>query len=108
MLYWPIYLNAKKPDRGSRLWVGTWEALAAMEGLEWLRYMVAISMPHMAPEYSGLEGTLLEHVRKVTAPSHFELILPWPAAEETREETLPCIVIRRVGDPGRPPVSGDV
>ena len=33
---------------------------------------------------------------------HFELVLPFPAADSTLEETLPCTVIRRVEEPRRP------
>lgn len=103
MLYHPMYLKSKKPSKDAALWVETWETLAAMEGLNWLRYRLKISMPHLAPEYTEQEWTLWEGVRKVTRPSHFELILHFPAAESTREETLPCTIIRRVVD-SYPPI----
>lgn len=102
LLYHPLYLHSEKPSRDAVYWVKIWETLAAMEGLGWLRFALTISMPHQAPEYTEQEWTLWEYVRKVTRPSHFELILPFPAAESTREETLPCNVIRRVREPSRP------
>ncbi|RYO85863.1 hypothetical protein DL762_005010 [Monosporascus cannonballus] len=84
------------PGKFEILWVDIWEALAAMEGLKWLRVELRIAMPHLAPEWTEREWTLWEGIKKVTRPSHFELILPFPAAASTREETLPCTIIRRV------------
>lgn len=104
MLYHPLYFKSKRPSRDVVLWVETWETLAVMEGLEWLRYALMISIPLAAPEYTEQEWTLWEGVKKVTRPSHFELILPFPAAESMREETLLCTVIRRVEESRRPPV----
>ncbi|RYP82409.1 hypothetical protein DL769_001663 [Monosporascus sp. CRB-8-3] len=95
-LYYPLILNEKDPGKYEILWVDIWEALAAMEGLKWLRVELRIAMPHLAPEWTEREWTLWEGIKKVTRPSHFELILPFPAAASTREETLPCTIIRRV------------
>ncbi|KAL3952386.1 hypothetical protein ACCO45_012329, partial [Purpureocillium lilacinum] len=94
----PLYFEGLKNGKNEVLWVATWEALAAMEGLEWLRVEVEIKMfyPREAEEYTEREYTLWELIKKVTRPSHFELILPFPAAESTREETLPCTIIRRI------------
>lgn len=103
MLYFPLYLHSVKPSKDAVFWVKLWETLAAMEGLEWLRFALRISVPQQAPEYTEQEWTMWEGVRKGTRPSHFELILPVPAAEEsTQEETLLCTVIRRVREPRRP------
>lgn len=96
LLYYPLYLKKKNTGKDEMLWVDIWEALAAMEGLEWLRVEVRITEPHRALEWTEREWTFWEMIKKVTRPSHFELILPFPAAASTREETLPCTIIRRV------------
>lgn len=76
--------------------MGIWKSLSAMEGLEWLRIELKISAaPWEAAEWTKLEWTLWDDVKKVTRPSFFELILPFPAAASTQEEILPCTVIRR-------------
>lgn len=95
-LYHPLRLKAKKPGPQEVAWAGIWDGLEAMEGLEWLRVELRLAVPPDAPEWTGLEWTLWEAIRKVTRPSHFKLILPFPAAAETREETLPCKITRRV------------
>ncbi|RYP54764.1 hypothetical protein DL768_000492 [Monosporascus sp. mg162] len=95
-LYRPLFLNVKDPGKYEILWVDIWEALAAMEGLKWLKVELRLAQPHQASEWTELEWTLWEGIKKVTHPSHFELILPFPAAASTREETLPCTIIRRV------------
>lgn len=95
-LPWPLFLKAKNTGKREILWVDIWDALAAMKGLQWLRVELRLSRPLQAPEWTEREWTLWEGIKKVTRPSHFELILPFPAAASTREETLPCTVIRRV------------
>lgn len=95
-LYWPLFLKEKNPGKDEILWVDIWNVLAAMEGLKWLRVELELAQPHQAPEWTEIEWTLWEGIKKVTRPSHFELILPFPAATSTREEALPCTVIRRV------------
>ncbi|KAL2202608.1 hypothetical protein CC79DRAFT_1400916 [Sarocladium strictum] len=96
-LYWPI--NPRNPRRGrdgrvERLWVEVWDAFAAMEGPQWLRVEVELARPYQAPEWKEIEGGLWQGIRKVTRPSYFELVLPWPAAASTDESTLPCTIIR--------------
>ncbi|RYP63765.1 hypothetical protein DL771_009126 [Monosporascus sp. 5C6A] len=95
-LYRPLFLEEKDPGKYEILWEEIWEALAAMEGLKWLKVELRLARPHQAPEWTEREWTLWEGIKKVTHPSHFELILPFPAAASTREETLPCTIIRRV------------
>lgn len=98
-VYHPLRLEKKKKDykRQEVLWVGIWKSLAAMEGLKWLRVELKLALGWEASLWTDLEWTLWEDVKKVTRPSHFELILPFPAASSTRQETLPC-TIRRVED----------
>jgi len=96
--YQPVWLTKKKLGKREILWVGVWKALAAMEGLEWLRVELRLVQPLDASIWTDLEWTLWEGIKKVTSPSHFELILPFPAAASTREETLPCTIIRQVVD----------
>ena len=67
-----------------------------MEGLKWLRVELKLFTPWETETWTDLEWGLLEGVKKVTRPQHFELILPFPAAASTKEETLPCNVIRVV------------
>ncbi|KAL8930404.1 MAG: hypothetical protein Q9208_000587 [Pyrenodesmia sp. 3 TL-2023] len=88
-LPWPLFLKAKNTDKREILWVDIWDALAAMEGLQWLRVELRLSRPLQAPEWTEREWTLWEAIKNVTRPSHFELVLPFPAAASTREETLP-------------------
>lgn len=95
-LYHPLYLKPKNTGKYEILWVDIWDALAAMDGLRWLRVELRLARPHQASEWTEREWTLWEGIRKVTRPSHFELILPFPAAASTLEETLPCTIIRRV------------
>ena len=101
-LYHPLNLKATKPGKDAVRWVGIWKALAAMEGLEWLRVELQTTRPWNNWRWTELEWTLWDDVKQVTRPTHFELILPFPAATSTREETLPCTIIRRVEDPTSP------
>ena len=91
--YYPLMLHSKKPRKDAILWVDVWDALAAMEGLKWLRFELTLFQTTPVEEWEGLEWTLLVGVRKVTRPSHFELILPFPAAALVGEEPLPCTII---------------
>lgn len=93
--YHPLFLTAEKLGKRENLWRDIWDALATMTGLKWLRVELTLARPHQAPEWTESEWTLWEGVKKVTQPSHFELILPFPAAASTREESLPCTIIRR-------------
>jgi len=95
--YHPFTLTSKKPSEDDIIWVKVWDAMAAMEGLKWLTFelMLARTLVETA-EFTKHEWTILEGVRKVTRPTHFVLILPFPAAASTREEMLPCTVIRRL------------
>lgn len=94
--YHPLYLKPKNTGRREILWVDVWDALAAMEGLKWLRVELVFVWLQQVSEWTERESTLWEGIRKVTRPEHFELILPFPAAASTREATLPCTIIRRV------------
>ena len=98
VVYHPIYLDKeeKKLSKEATLWVGIWKALAAMEGLQWLRVELKFFNPWETEAWTDLEWSLWEGVKKVTRPPHFELILPFPAAASTQEETLPCTIIRVV------------
>ena len=91
-----LWLKERKLGKREKLWIGVWKALATMEGLEWLRVELTITRPWEGPLWTEKEWTLLEGVKAVTRPSHFELILPFPAADSTREETLPCTITRRL------------
>ena len=94
-IFAPLMLDSRKLNKEEILWVGMWKALAAMEGLEWLSVELRIvAAAWEAEEWTKREWTLWEGVKAVTRSSHFELILPFPAAASTREETLPCTVIR--------------
>lgn len=95
-LYHPLILTAKHPGKYEILWMDIWDTLAAMEGLKWLRVELSLARPHQASEWTELEWSLWEGVKKVTHTSHFELVLPFPAAASTQEETLPCTIIRRL------------
>lgn len=92
----PLRLKVKKPGKWEILWMDIWEALSALKGLQWLRFELSIFHWHLAHEWTELEWTLWQDARKVTSPSYFELILPFPAAASTREDTLPCTAIRRI------------
>lgn len=98
LVYHPIYLNKgeKKLSSEAVLWVEIWKALAAMKGLEWLRVELRFFNPWETEAWTDLEWSLWDGVKKVTRPPHFELILPFPAAASTQEETLPCTIIRVV------------
>lgn len=67
-----------------------------MEGLEWLRVELRLARPLQVSEWTEDEWTLWEGIKKVTRPSHFELVLPFPAAASNQEDILPCTVVRRV------------
>ena len=97
-IFHPLDLKATKLSKDAVLWVGIWKALAVMEGLEWLRVEIDTNRPWNNQRWTELEWTLWDDVKQVTRPSHFELILPFSAAASTREETLPCTIIRRVED----------
>ena len=82
-----------------KIWWHVWEALGRMTGLEWLNVELRFADLDDLHVWSGKECTLLEYVKIVTVrPRHFELILPWPASEETREEELPYTIRRVVDD----------
>lgn len=98
LLFHPLYLKKKNTGKVEILWVEVWEALAAMKGLEWLRVELRITQSLWVSEWTRLECTFWELIKKVTRPTHFELILPFPAAASTREEILPCTIIRQVND----------
>ena len=80
------------------VWQRVWVALAAMEGLEWLRVELYLANPFEGVIWTENEWCLWPEVRRVTRPSHWELILPFAANAETREETLPCTITRKVVD----------
>ncbi|KAK2601890.1 hypothetical protein QQS21_004577 [Conoideocrella luteorostrata] len=91
----PLYLDRKDHGEIEMEWVNIWDTLASMKGLQWLRVVVT-SPEYNARELTEREWTLWEGIRKVAQPAHFELVLPFPAAASTREETLPCTIIRQV------------
>lgn len=96
-LYHPFVFKSKRKREDETLWENIWPALAAMEGLQWLTVELTLARTVVDTTYfTELESTMWEPVKKVTRPSHFELILPFPAAPSTREETLPCTIIRRL------------
>ncbi|OAA53067.1 hypothetical protein ISF_09021 [Cordyceps fumosorosea ARSEF 2679] len=98
----PLYLKAKKnTGQREKLWVDVWRALAALEGLEWLHFEMSLGFnyPVLVAEWKGLEASILALVRPVTRPSHFELILPFPADAATEDATLPCTITRRLRPP---------
>lgn len=88
----PLHIRAKKHYRGEIFWVRCWDTLATMKGLKWLRFELKLA-------WTKVEPGLLDGVKKVTHPPHFELVFPFYAAASTREETLPCTVIREGADP---------
>jgi hypothetical protein len=89
----PINPSSRKHSKAEREWSDTWENLAAMEGLEYLR--VALIIPPMDAIYwIDQEQQLLKCVKRVTAPLRFELTLPFPASPKS--EQLPNAIIHRV------------
>ncbi|EEY15057.1 predicted protein [Verticillium alfalfae VaMs.102] len=95
-LYRTLYLESKNPGKDEVLWLRIWDALAAMEGLAWLKFALRLNPAAQAweHEWTERESMILSSIKKVTRPSFFEVTLPFPAAASTQEETLPCTIIR--------------
>jgi hypothetical protein len=92
----PLNLETKRPGREEKIWTSLWEALAVMERLKWLRVELMPVSPIDWPLWGEREQSLCNVVRKVTRPDFFELVLPWPAAADAPEQTLPCTLVRKV------------
>ncbi|KAH6690665.1 hypothetical protein F5X68DRAFT_260061 [Plectosphaerella plurivora] len=92
----PLDLDLRRPGRDEKIWIDLWEALAAMKRLKWLRVELMPVVPMDGPVWVKREHTMCSVLRKVTSPEFFELVLPWPAGADAREETLPCSIVRKV------------
>lgn len=69
-----------------------------MEGLEWLIIELILFDPVEGSIWSENEWRFWPEIKRITSPSHFELILPFPAAASTQEETLLCTITRNLVD----------
>ncbi|KAL2206961.1 hypothetical protein CC79DRAFT_1335192 [Sarocladium strictum] len=77
----------------SRKWSNLWKSLAALQGLRWLR--VEMVIPHQYPfveDWIGDLDLVLDPVKMVTRPEHFELLIPFDVGE--RGVGLPCKLVR--------------
>lgn len=79
------------------VWLKIWRNLASMEGLRELRAELDITWGWQNV-WTLQEITILEHIKEVTKPKVFELVLPFPSnAEASALLELPC-QIRRTCD----------
>lgn len=91
----PDSLDANKRATITQLWDQLWLDLAAMDDLRWLRFQVLFESPQMSsdelrPDQEGI----MQCVKQVTQPAHFELVLPI-RVRDCLAKGLPCKVTYR-------------
>lgn len=76
-----------------REWRTTWQCLASMQGLKYLHVELYTysRMIDWRVELSKNDSAVFEHLKAVTRPEHFDLILPsWADFDPSALRDLPC------------------